>query len=133
MRFWNRFRMRHGWAAGCGRGRGDRIERVLGHVERSLELTPTQTDAWKRFAAVLRSSGASLEKVWHDLGSPSPAPDCLARVETLVRTGLDLLREVRPAIDELYTVLNERQRRTLDDLLTRRRHRWPRRGKESEA
>ena len=34
--------------------------------------------------------------------------------------GLDALREVRPAFDTLYAVLDDGQRKTLDDMLTHR-------------
>jgi hypothetical protein len=41
-------------------------------------------------------------------------------METKMTAALAALREVRPAFDALYAVLDEDQRETLDDLFTHR-------------
>ena len=52
---------------------------------------------------------------------PMQAPDALARAESLLTAGLEVVREVRPAFDRFYATLSEEQQEALDQLVNRHR------------
>lgn len=111
--------MWHGHGArGCAGVREWRTEELLGLVERQLELTPAQTPAWEALGGALRAGTARLAEACGPV--PGDAPGRLRQAEALLETGLETVRELRPALERFQATLDETQRRTLDDLMARR-------------
>lgn len=110
----------------CGDRRDQHMEDALGFIDSFVSFTPEQTAAWTKLTDAVRSGSASIGQAceeidWTDTSENAPAK--LARVETLMAAGLEVVRQVRPPFDEFYAVLSEEQQEALDKLASRgRRH-----------
>ncbi len=124
----------HGWRHGgrhggrgvahlCGMVRGEKVEQAISFVDNFMTFTPPQQQAWDKLAQALRASddrvGAACATL-KDGKAPQGASAKLAMVESFLTAGLDVVRRVRPAFDGFYDTLNDKQRKSLDDLLSRR-------------
>lgn len=116
----------HGMAMICGEHRDERLDRMINMVESFVDLEAGQQDAWNRLTETLRASSAAVGETCEEIeaaGEPDTAPEKLARMETMMATGLGAMRDVRPAFEAFYETLNEKQQKALDDLAEhRRRH-----------
>lgn len=123
---------RRGWGHGHGRGiaricgdqRDERLGDALEFADAFLRIEPNQTEAWSRLTAALKSGSARVGEACRSLetdGWPAQAPEKLATLETVMAAGLDIVREVRPAFDQFYATLDDRQKEALDGLFDRRR------------
>ena len=126
--------MGHGWHGKrhhggpghfCAGARGEKLEHAIDFVQSFVDFTPEQVGAWQGLVEALRGGsdtvGASCSNLT-PLPEDATAPERLAQVELVASTGLEVLREVRPAFDALYAVLDEDQKAALDGLINRRRH-----------
>jgi len=112
---------RRGWHL-CNGQRAERTERVLAHVRDSLELTDQQEAAWSALNDAVYAGGEMITTACEQWPQDSEAvPVRLERVETMLATGVDAVRQIRPPFEELYAVLTDEQRATLDDLIRQRR------------
>jgi hypothetical protein len=124
-----------GWHGGHGRGhargmakicsdqRDQRIENGLAFVEGFVNFSPEQSTAWNELAETVRAGSATVGEKCEELktaDAPVSAPDRLRRVEALATTGLGILQRIRPAFESFYATLNEKQKKALDDLTSRR-------------
>lgn len=104
----------------CGPNRAERLDKAIAFVNNFIKLTPEQTTAWNTLAEALRSGagkvGTACDQM-REAGRPATLPDKLARMEAMMTTGLEVLREVRPAFDAFYATLDEAQKQQLDDML----------------
>jgi hypothetical protein len=110
----------------CGPNHDERIERMVGMVEGFANFSAEQQPAWERLRDSVRSASDRLETACDALRDSRDAapPARLAALETVLSTGLEAVREVRPNFDALYAALNEKQKAALDLLIERRgRHR----------
>ena len=109
----------------CGEQRDERLDQMITFIESFVDFTPEQVGAWQGLVDALRSGsdrvGASCANLT-PLPEDATAPERLAQVELVASTGLDVLRQVRPAFDTLYAVLDDDQKEALDGLINRRRH-----------
>ncbi len=109
----------------CGEERDERLTQMITFIESFVDFTPEQVGAWQGLVEALRSGsdtvGASCANLT-PLPEDATAPERLAQVELVATTGLDVLRQVRPAFDTLYAVLDDDQKAALDGLINRRRH-----------
>lgn len=128
-RYWSGLghRWRHrgeGWGLAGGWCGADwaAMEGWDGYIASALSLTDEQTKAWVRLRAAMQSTRPTLEQA-----CAAPVSDALAtgttmaRAESMLTAGLDAVRQVRPAFEAFYAVLNDDQRRTLDERRGRRR------------
>jgi len=110
----------------CGEERDERLTQMVAFVESFVDFTPEQVGAWQGLVDALRGGsdmvGASCANL-EPLPEDATAPERLAQVELVASTGLDVLRQVRPAFDSLYAVLDDDQKAALDGLINRRHHR----------
>lgn len=126
---------RAGWGRGgqgrafehiCGEERDERLTQMVAFVESFVDFTPEQIGAWQGLVDALRGGSETVGESCANL-SPLPegasAPERLAQFEMVASTGLDVLRQVRPAFDDLYAVLDDDQRAALDGLINRRHRR----------
>ena len=108
----------------CGEERGERLDQMIGFIETFVDFTPEQAGAWQGLVDALRNGSDTVGESCASL-TPLPAdataPERLAQIELVATTGLDVLREVRPAFDRLYAVLDDDQKEALDGLINRRR------------
>jgi hypothetical protein len=110
----------------CGPDHDERIDRMIGMVEGFANFSAEQQPAWERLRDSVRSASDKLEAACATMRDSRDAapPARLAGLETMLSTGLEAVREVRPNFDALYAVLNEKQKAAVDMLVERRgRHR----------
>jgi hypothetical protein len=120
---------RHGWHGGghgrfaefvCSDTRDEILEDRVAFVESFVDFTDEQEPAWQQLAAAIRAGSAKVGEACAELEAPDPtAPAHLARVELILRTGLDIVQQVRPAFEEFYAVLDDNQKTALDKLVSR--------------
>lgn len=123
---------RHGWR-GHHRGRGDRCERAGRHMERHVDLieglmtfTPEQETAWKELKETMTSGRATLKESCEarkEGDRPKTVIERLNRFEDAMATRLAVMRSFKPAFEKFYGTLSEKQQKSIDDLLTRKRGR----------
>ena len=124
-----------GWRHGHGRGhargmamicsdqRNERIEHGLAFVEGFVNFTPDQTTAWGELTEAIRAGSATIGEKCAELentDTPDTAPERLQRFETLATTGLGILQRIRPAFDRFYATLSDKQKKAIDDVISRR-------------
>jgi hypothetical protein len=108
----------------CSERRGERLADLVAFVESFAGFTPEQTGAWNELTAALDSGSDRIGTACGELeaaGKPESAPDKLARLETLLEAGLKAVRDVRPAFDGFYAVLDAEQKAALDRMAMHRR------------
>lgn len=109
----------------CGEERDESLDQMITFIESFVDFSPEQLGAWRGLVDALRggsdtvgTSCASLTPLPED----ATAPERLAQIELVGTTGLDVLRQVRPAFEALYAVLDDDQKAALDGLINRHRH-----------
>ena len=120
---------RHGRRGGrgmahlCGAVRGEKIEHAISFVDNFMSFTMPQQQAWDDLAQTLRAGdkrvGVACAAI-KDGKPPKGAMAKLAMAESFLTTGLEVVQKVRPAFDRFHGTLNDKQRKALDDFLSRR-------------
>jgi hypothetical protein len=113
-----------GMARFCQADRAGKLDDMLAFADSFLKLDDAQRQAWDGLAASLRGANGRIDTACAEMGDAAglSAPAKLAHVETLLGTGLDIVREVRPSFDTFYGTLDAEQKAALDRLVERRRH-----------
>lgn len=117
---------RGGLARLCGPERAERVEDAIAIAERRLAITEAQRPAWAALADELRRGSQTVGRACDDVtrtDASTNAPARLARAESAMATGLEVVRAVRPRFEALHAMLDDNQRATLDRLMARRAHR----------
>ena len=115
-----------GFAKMCRHEPVEKAEKMIGIVEGLMTFTPEQEQAWTQLAGSLRSGAESVENTCDQVlaeGRARTAPEKMARLETMLGTGLAALQDIRPAFDSFYGTLSEKQQETLDKLASKRHRR----------
>ena len=130
---------RHGWGMGRmmqGWGRGpmmgyeenamlDRIDGRLAFLKTELKITEAQSEAWNEMAMAIRTTSdmhnsmmREMMKEMHD-GEffKKPLPDRLVLHETHMEARLEQIKAVREAVDKLYIVLDDTQKKAADEIM----------------
>ena len=108
----------------CSEHRDKRIGRAVSFVEAFVDFTPEQDQAWDRLTATVRQSSAAIGESCSQLtdgDGPTGLPQRLARLETMMTVGLEVIHTIRPAFDTFYATLDERQKQAIDQLMSHRR------------
>lgn len=111
----------------CGDDRMAHIERAMTEARQELALKPQQEPAFAELeAAVERGNGIVAETCGRIEGAERPdnPVEHLARAETFMSAGLEVVQTVRPAFEDLYATLDDTQRDKLDAFM--REHRGKR-------
>lgn|GEM_PF-4350740 len=88
----------------------------LGVLRGALQLRPDQQPAWDRFAAAARDAAGSMMRAHRQaMSQPRSLDERMAIYESALSARLDAIRALRSALGSLTAVLDESQRRTLDD------------------
>jgi hypothetical protein len=123
----------HGVHKAHGDGHGDRCERAGRQMERHVDLieglmtfTPEQETAWKELKETMTSGRATLKESCEarkEGDRPKTVIERLNRFEDAMATRLAVMRSFKPAFEKFYGTLSEKQQKSIDDLLTRRKGR----------
>jgi hypothetical protein len=96
----------------------NRIEGRIAFLKAELQVSDAQTSAWNKFADALRSSRSHLLQARTLLKSSEGAgANRLEQYEAHLGERLEALRSARMAFTQLYSALNEAQKRTADELV----------------
>ena len=108
-----------GMAAGSSRvDLTNRIEGRIAFLKAELQVSDAQTPAWNKFADALRSSRSHLLQARTLLKSAEGAgANRLEQYEAHLGERLEALRSARIAFTQLYSTLNDAQKRTADELV----------------
>ncbi|MFO1091510.1 MAG: Spy/CpxP family protein refolding chaperone [Hyphomicrobiales bacterium] len=121
-----------GIAQGMGRMMGlgpdevlDRIEGRLAFVKAELKITAQQEPAWNDFSAAMRKAAAdragTMSSMMNEMKSGAfftkPLPDRLADQQTRLENRLEQVKAVRVAVDKLYAVLTDDQKKQADEIV----------------
>lgn len=112
-----------GMAHLCGMARGEKVEHAISFVENFMSFTGPQQQAWEELAQAVRGGNEKVGEACAELKDGQPPRTAMAKlamVETFLTTGLDVVQQVRPAFDQFYATLNDKQQKALDDLMSRR-------------
>lgn len=103
----------------------DRIDGRLAFIRTELALRDDQTDEWEKFAVVVRSNAENhnglMRSMMEEMADgdyfAKPLPDRLAEQESHMAARLEQIREMRMAVEELYGVLDDKQKKTADEIM----------------
>ena len=103
----------------------DRIDGRLAYMETELKITDTQVAAWDELAKVIRDTAethnAMMREMMKDVRSgeflDKPLPERLTVQQTHMEARLEQIKAVKAAVDKLYALLNETQKKTADDIV----------------
>ena len=96
----------------------DRIEGRLAFLRAELHINDVQNSAWTTFAEAVRSSRQHLLEARQQLQQPHSKPaDRLEQYERHLTARLEALKSARAAFTQLYTSLDEAQKRTAEELV----------------
>jgi hypothetical protein len=124
----------HGWWKGtweesfsrlCEKNQKEHYNKIVNHFETSLDITPAQQKAWKKLTGAFEASSDMLQQKCDELeraAKPQIPSEKLAHMETMMQIGLKMIKKIRPAFDEFYQVLTDRQKEKVDDFFSRKRY-----------
>ena len=133
--WWPRWGMGHGMTDGWGWGGPlmgygpdamlDRIDGRLAYMKTELKITGTQAAAWDDLARVIRDTAethnAMMREMMKDVRSgdfvKKPLPERLTLQQTHLEARLEQIKAVKAAVDKLYTLLDDTQKKTADDIV----------------
>lgn len=101
---------------------------MLAFAEVRLGITDAERPAWTKFAAAVKASSAPMKQVCASVvGQPEPKtlPDHLHRMEQLETARLEQLRQITPAVEDLYGALSPKQKELADHLVEGMMHYGP--------
>lgn len=115
-----------GWGHGrgmdmlCSDGRDQRIGMVLAVVDSFVTFTPEQETAWTALTEAVFNASARIGESCTTLagqGEARTVPDRLERLEVMMATGLDVVRELRPEIEAFHATLSPEQQLMLEAMM----------------
>ncbi|HEV2673074.1 MAG TPA: Spy/CpxP family protein refolding chaperone [Aliidongia sp.] len=101
---------------------------MLAFAEVRLGITDAERPAWSKFAATVKGSSAPMKQVCASVvGQPEPKalPDHLHRMELIETARLEQLRQITPAVEELYGTLTAKQKEMADHFVDGMMHHGP--------
>ena len=133
--WWSRWGMGRGMMDGWGWGGPmmgygpdamlDRIDGRLAYMKTELKITEAQAAAWDELAKVIRDTAethnAMMREMMKDVRSgdffKKPLPDRLTVQQTHMEARLEQIKSVKSAVDKLYAVLDDAQKKTADEIV----------------
>jgi len=103
----------------------DRIDGRLAFIKTELAIRKDQTKQWDDLATVIRDNAevhnSMMRSMMEDMHSGEyaelPLPERLTIMETRMEARVEQIRSVREALDALYAVLDDDQKKTADDIM----------------
>jgi len=105
--------------------RDAKVAGALAFAETRLKITDAQRPAWNKLVAAVKGSSDAMEKMCADpakMKPPATLPERAQRMEEMLTMRLDQIRQVRPALDEVYGTLTADQKKTADEMVERFMH-----------
>ncbi|GGF13128.1 hypothetical protein GCM10011611_18540 [Aliidongia dinghuensis] len=93
---------------------------MLAYAEVRLGITDAERPAWTKFAGTVKAAAAPMKQVCASVvaqPAPKTLPDHLHRMEQIETARLEQLRQITPAVEELYGSLTAKQREIADHLV----------------
>ena len=120
----------HGWGMGRMMGNGqeamlDRVDGRLAFLKTELKITDAQKDVWDNMAKTIRITSESHNdmmrehmKEMHD-GEffKKPLPERLTYQEVHMEARLEQIKQVKAAVEQLYAVLTDDQKKSADEIV----------------
>jgi protein CpxP len=101
---------------------------MLAFAEVRLGITDAERPAWTKFAAAVKAASAPMKQLCAStVGQPASKtlPDHLHRLEAMETARLEQLRQITPAVEELYGALDAKQKEMADHMVEHMMHRGP--------
>jgi hypothetical protein len=103
----------------------DRVDGRLAFLKTELKINDAQTTVWDELATVIRQTSETHNSMMRETmkevqdGSffKKPLPERLQYQQTRLEARLEELKSVRVAVDKLYAVLDENQKKAADDIV----------------
>ena len=103
----------------------DRIDGRLAFMKTELKITDAQAAAWDELATVVRQTSethnAMMRTMMQEVRDGSffkkPLPERLQYQQTHLEARLEQVKSIREAVDKLYAVLNDSQKKAADDIV----------------
>jgi protein CpxP len=102
--------------------RDARVAGALAFAETRLKITDAQRPAWNKLVTAVKSGSGAMEKICADpakMKPPATLPERAQRMEEMMTMRLEQIRQVRPALDEVYATFTADQKKTADEMIER--------------
>ena len=99
-----------------------RLAGALAFAETKLKITDTQRPAWAKFVTAVKNSDSAMEKRCADPAKakmPETLPERAQFMEEMMAARLEQIRQVRPALTEVYGTFTPEQKKTADEMVER--------------
>jgi hypothetical protein len=125
-----------GWSMGMGMGMGrmmgfeqdallSRIDGRLAFLKTELKITDAQTEAWENMAKTIRVTSEShndmmrehMKEMQDGEFFKKPLPERLTYQEVHLEARLEQIKQVKDAVEKLYTVLSDDQKKSADEIV----------------
>lgn len=101
-------------------GLADRLEGRIAFVRAELRIAENQQTQWAAFADALRVSARQIREARGPSAPAATMPSTLTtrldQYQRMLTVRLEAVRSVRPALEQLYAVLSDDQKSTLEEL-----------------
>ena len=106
-------------------GDGRRVGGRLAFIKTELAIRDDQTAEWDAFAAMVRENAENhnglmqsmMERMWGDGYADTPLPQRLKEHEGFMTARLAQIQDMRAAVEALYAVLDEDQKKSADEIM----------------
>ena len=103
----------------------DRIDGRLAFLETELKITEEQASTWKELADAFRTTAKTHNEAMQEMMTTVrddglwelPLPDRLAFQQVHMEARLDEMKVLSEAVDKLYAVLSEEQKKIADEIV----------------
>jgi len=97
------------------------MEARLAYAKADLEITEAQMDAWNAYADAVRKGYATMEGMRADMMKAKQSGAAVDRLDARIKATeakLANLKALKPAVEGLYNVLTDEQKKKADELLS---------------
>jgi len=109
----------------CKEGGHKKLKYMTDYIEDRFEFSEDQSEQWSKVVDALYSEETTIQIICDKMltkENHETTPARLELMETVTLTGLEAMQRIRPVISDFYFSLNDKQKRTLDDLLSHKKH-----------
>jgi hypothetical protein len=101
-------------------GMAEHVEGRLAFIKAELKITDAQQPQWNAFADAVRANAQAMKEMGMPMmgqeAQSRTLPERLAQDEKIMSLELESLRRLKSAVDPLYAVLSDEQKKTADAL-----------------
>ena len=99
---------------------GAMVDGRLAYLKAELGITDAQVEAWNGYADAVRSRVDAMEEMRQGMIDAMQKGSATARMDMRIQgmeTMLETMKAVKPATEQLYTVLSDEQKKVADQLI----------------